>query len=178
MITELAPSSQIAIPSRWSVLTARATREEVLSEIDSLAAILVKGVAALQGLYLRICDTMRNHHVSNEDAREILSRHFPPPRVSELIKVANAPEEVYRRYRAGFFGFKAALAECRGYRILPEERLVHKRMRRAAERLINLAGSSPTTFTVHGWQVRIEPLPASGDNWRIPPVESESERGV
>ena len=130
---------ELEIPSRFGDIRQRTHGEAVL-EIDRLARILATGADALRGLYLKICDMIRSHELTDEEIRSVLGRHFPPPRVSEFVKIANAPPEVYRRYYAGFIGFRAALAECRGYRRHTTKELHRKKVRRAAERLITLLG--------------------------------------
>ena len=136
-------NSDEEIPGRWD-LTHR-SRSEALAEIDRCAGILARGVEALSGLYLRICDQIRDHHLTDDEIRQVLSPHFPAPRVSEFIRVANAPPETYRRYKAGLVGFRAVLQECRGYRILDDEHRKRKKIRRAAERLIGLLGHGEVT---------------------------------
>lgn len=130
------PPITLSIPSRWHF--AKLTHSEALSEVDRLAKILVKGADALCGLYMRICGTIREHRFTDTEIRHTLGKHFPPPRVSEFVKIANAPPEVYRRYEAGFIGFRSALAECRGYTIHSTDFLKSKKIRRTAERLVNL----------------------------------------
>lgn len=126
----------IRIPDRWMLEKC----SDPARELDRIAGLLVVGIGALGGLYLRMCDLVRNGILTESQSREILSRHFPPPRVSEILRVAGAPDEVYNRYRAGFFGFKAALRECRGYRVTPSRELRRRKLQRAAERLLELLG--------------------------------------
>lgn len=152
--TEAVSPTVLTIPSRWG--KGKFSHDEAIEEIDRLAKILVRGADALCGLYLRICDTIRESRLENEEIRSTLSKHFPPPRVSEFIKIANAPEDVYRRYRAGFIGFRAALSECRGYRINSSEFLQSKKIRRAARRLIDLIGHGEVT--VKGRRVSVTPM--------------------
>lgn len=127
----------ISIPSRWTFQ--HFTHIEALHEVDRLAGIVAAGVEALHGLYLRITDLIRENELTDEEVKQTLASHFPQPRISELIRVAHAPPEVYRRYACHFFGFKAALQECRGYRVNRTEILRRRQVRRAAERLVKLA---------------------------------------
>jgi hypothetical protein len=147
----LGGSTTIDIPSRWNFHNS--THAEAVAEVDRLSQILVRGAEALSGLYLRICDTIRDHKFTDDEIRRILGKHFPPPRVSEFVKIANAPPEVYRRYRGGFIGFRSALSECRGYQINTTEFLKSKKIRRTAERLINLMGDGEVT--VNGKRVTV-----------------------
>lgn len=128
----------VIVPSRWAIMPL--DHAGALRELDRLAGVLVEGAEALGGLYMRICDTMREHQLTDTEIRSVLERHFPPPRVSEFIRIARAPEEVYRRYRGGFVGFRAALAECRGYHVHGDGWLTQRKIRRAAERLVLLLG--------------------------------------
>ena len=133
-----AKSVTVTVPARWTV--SHQSRTDAIREVGDLAGIITTAADAVCGCYMRLCDVIRLHGLTDDEVRSAIGGRFPAPRVSELLRVANAPDETYRRYRAGFFGFKAALQECRGYRILPERRLVQKRIRRAAERLVRLAG--------------------------------------
>lgn len=153
---ELCQPAQLTIPGRWAINDTSADRESVLRQLDEMAGTLASGAEALCGLYMRMSDTVRDYGVPNDEARKILSRHFPPARVSEFLRVANAPPEIYRRYRAGFFGFKAALAECRGYRLTDDAHQKKKKMRYSATRLLKLAGYAPAEILVLGFKVTIE----------------------
>lgn len=126
------------LPCRWSHDIR--THEDALLDIDRCGRLLAEGVERLSGLYLRICDDIRNHGLTENEIRATLGKHFPPPRVSEFIRVANAAPETYRRYRFGLVGWKATLAECRGYKQTPTKELTRRRIRRCAERLVLLLG--------------------------------------
>lgn len=127
----------VRFPSRWQLDRGKGVAA-VRQEIADLAEIINRGTEAITGCYMRICDLIRSRGLTEAEVRDILSPHFPPPRISEILRVANAPEQVYLRYSTGFFGFKAALRVCRGYRVTPAARLLRVRARRAAERLILL----------------------------------------
>ena len=135
------------VPTRWDF--ARRTKPEAIAEIDRCAGILADGAERLCGLYLKICDMIRWQGLTPDEIREVLSKHFPSPRVSEFIRVSNAEPEVYRRYRCGIIGFRAVLDECRGYRIHDNKWRLHRKIRRAAERLIALLGSGELTVCGH-----------------------------
>lgn len=125
----------LTFPTRWVISGGQAEPEE---ELNRLCEILIKGADAIAGTYMRMCDLIRSSNVSDKRARGILSAYFPDSRVSEIIRVSRAPDEVYRRYTTGFFGFKAALREVRGYQITPTEELNRRKARRAAQRLTEL----------------------------------------
>lgn len=135
---ELAPGEIITFPSRWVIR--RAGNYEL--ELKQLAGIITRGAEAIAGVYMRMCDIVRQGSLTDSEVREILAPYFPQPRISELLRVSRAPEEVYKRYTAGFFGFKAALRECRGYQITGGPELLRRKIARAAERLILLTGGA------------------------------------
>lgn len=137
----------LEIPCRWDLR--RRNHDEAVQEIDRLAGILKRGAEALSGLYLRICDAIRWHELTDEEIRETLGKHFPASRVSEFLLVARAPDDVYHRYRAGFFGFKAALDQSRAYRVGSPEKLRTKQIRRAAERIVSLLGAGEIEVRGH-----------------------------
>lgn len=144
---ELGKSVVLEFPCRW-VTYQDIDRAKAVSEIDSLATVLVRGCEAVTGVYMRLCDLVRNGPLSDLEVRKILGAHFPRQRVSEIIRVSKAPEHIYNRYTAGFFGFKSALRECRAYTVTPNETLRRRQIRRAIGRLIALA-DAPAIFQ-HG----------------------------
>lgn len=131
--------------SRWDCR--KRSHSEAVQELGNLVRTLSIGAEQLTNLYMRICDLIRLHQLSDDEIRGITAPHFPAPRVSEFIKIANAPDEVYRRYRAGFIGFRAALNECRGYRLHTDDHLKRRKIRRAAQRLITLMGQGEVTVS-------------------------------
>ena len=141
------------LPRRWDL--EKRDRESAKREIARCAELLARGVDAVCNLYMRICDQIRDHELTDGEIRGLLSRHFPPPRVSEFIRVANAPRETYMRYRAGLVGFRAVLQECRGYHILAPEHIHKKKVRRAAERLLTLMGDR-REVEILGHRIRID----------------------
>jgi hypothetical protein len=147
----LGTETTLVVPARWSC--GRMTHAQAVAEVDNLARMLVNGIAALSGVYLRICDTIRQSGLTDDEIRDGLGKHFPPQRVSEFIRIARAPDEVYRRYRAGFVGFRATLSECRGYRLHSDDWLKRRKIRRTAERLIGLMGQG--SVEVCGRQVTV-----------------------
>lgn len=133
---DLAPPHNISLPSRWTI--GSNTHAENIAELGRLATVLAKAAEAISGVYMRMCDTIRNGGLDDWEVRQALKPHFSEARISELLRVARAPEEVYKRYSGGFFGFKAALRECRLYNITPGEELKRRAVRRAAHRLVSL----------------------------------------
>lgn len=150
-LVELEPEERISIPGRWAV----GNPADYRAELKRLAVVFAAGTQALGGLYMRICDTIRKSNLTDSEVRSVLESNLSAARVSELLRVAHAPEEVYIRYTTGFFGFKAALRECRGYVVTPSEELRRRKMRRTAERLIILAGGA-TQITIKTWTIIIQ----------------------
>jgi hypothetical protein len=151
---ELTEPLPLLVPGRWTV--GKLNYGQAVSELDRLAGILAHGVDQLHGLYMRMCDLIRDNNLSDDDVRLALCKHFSPPRVSEFLRVAHAPDAVYRRYHGGFVGFKAALRECRGYRVTPNEQLRRRKIQHAAQRLARLAGA--TTVCVSRWEVAVREI--------------------
>jgi len=135
---ELAEPVTIKFPSRWT--TSKVSNPKF--ELAKLAETLSQGCEAISGLYMRMCDLVRSSGLTDDEVRESLCRQFPDSRISEIIRVSRSPEEIYSRYHAGFFGFRAALKECRGYQVTSSAELHARKARRAAERLVLLLGDS------------------------------------
>lgn len=149
---ELADAVTITFPSQWAIVKLRDADAQI--EIKNMAKTIQRGTAAVVGLYMRMCQTIRQSTLSDAQVRDILSDHFNDQRISEILRVSRAPEQVYQKYTAGFFGFKAALRECRGYRIMETEDLHRRKLRRAARRLVELT-SEPMELEVQGRVVSI-----------------------
>lgn len=130
----------VGFPLRWTTGKSLPYAEAV-ADLDRLGRIIVKGTDAICGVYMRICDTVRTGRIPESEVRTILARYFPGPRISEILCVSRAPEEVYHKYTAGFFGFKSALKHCRLYNITPSEELKRRQAKRAANRLLMLLGA-------------------------------------
>ena len=127
----------LEVPARWTLFSG-VDVAEAKREIVRFAGIINRGTEAISGLYMRMVDMIRHYGLTDAEVNELLREHFPGPRISEILRVSRASDEVYNRYRTGFFGFKAALQECRGYAVTPSQELKRKKVRRAAERLIVL----------------------------------------
>ena len=107
---ELAPEKTLVIPARWSISDTKASRPAVLADVRKMGETLNRGAEAICGLYLRLCDTIRDHNLTRDEVRAALSKALPEPRISELLRVANAPDGVYMRYRVGLVGFQSGPA--------------------------------------------------------------------
>lgn len=142
----------LTFPQRWTVGCLDLGQSK--RELDRLSSICIRGADAVIGVYMRICDLIRSGPLTDDEARSILSNHFAQPRVSEILRVARAPDEIYSRYTAGFFGFKAAVRQCRAYNITPADELKRRQIRRAIGRLISLA-EGPAVFQHGGRTIEI-----------------------
>ena len=143
MSDELAPPIELTLPSRWTIKKSVSPQDE-LREIENLSRIITESASAVAGVYMRLCDTIRSSAVSEKDIRAPLEKHFPQSRVSELMRVARAPEDIYARYSAGFFGFKAALKHCRLYSVTPSVELKRRQLMRATHRILKLIEPNQT----------------------------------
>ena len=143
----------LTVPDRFR--QRRIDREQALREITVLGCLISRGTQAIGRCYLRITDTIREFELADGEVREALRGQFADSRISELLRVANSPNEVYNRWQAGFWGFKAALRECRYYNISPPARLIAKQKQRAAERLVKLA-TDGEEIRVKEWILRIQ----------------------
>lgn len=153
---ELAVAFSLEIPSRWALVDNKSMpRNQVIAYIEELASTTAKGVEALQGLYMRMCDTIRESRLTDEDATSALSKHFPEPRVMEILTVCHASEEVYTQYRSSFFSFRTRLKQCRLYHVTPTKQLKQRQIARASRRVVELLGE-PTKFSIDGWTIILE----------------------
>lgn len=146
----------LALPDRW--VTEKLSHTEALREVKNLGNVLNKATTAVGHCYMRLCDVIRDYKLTDDEVRVALKDSFPKQRISELLRVANAPGEIYARWHTGFFGFKAALRECRYYNITKTDVLLDRQKRRAAERLVKLAGAGEV-IEVCGHYVRIDLKP-------------------
>ena len=135
----------MSFPLRWTV--GRLDCGQSIRELERLSSLCVRGAEAVIGVYMRICDLIRSGSLGDEQARSILSARFSRQRVSEIMRVARAPDEIYSRYTAGFFGFKAAVRQCRAYNVTSTSELKRRQVRRTAQRLVSLVGG-PATIKV------------------------------
>lgn len=153
-MNESVPGYSVQFPSRWTVVKYENT-QQVKRELGKLAETVIAGTKAVVGVYMRMCDLVRSSGLTDQEVRDVLLPLFPPPRVSDILRVSRAPRDVYERYTAGFFSFKAAVERCRLYHITPTEELRSRKIRRAADRLVELMGG-PGEICVKDRRVRVE----------------------
>jgi hypothetical protein len=134
-LVELGEPVSITFPCRWTLGVVN-----TLEELESLAPTIVKGVDAISGVFMRLCDTIRKSELPDWKVRQYLGKHFLPPRVSEIMRVTRAPDDVYLKYSAGLFGFKAALKQCRSFHVTPTDELNRRKAKKTAQRLVELTG--------------------------------------
>jgi len=137
------------------VVPSRLPARSAVKELSLMADSLIRNCEAVAGLYRAMTDLIREAELTDEEVRGALDGKFPQPRISEILRVCRASDDVYHRYRAGFFGFKAALAETRGYTVTPSRELFRRKLRRTAERLVKLAGDDQTEIEILGRKVVI-----------------------
>lgn len=153
---ELSGPVTVVFPGQFHLTQGKPSREQVLEQIDSMAATLNKGATAVRGLYLRICQTIREHNISDEDARATLGRHMPEPRVSEMLRIARSDKDLWARFEAGIIGYRSALRGARYYSINTET-WKKRALRRTAQNFIKIAGKeSRLEFSCLGWKITAE----------------------
>jgi len=85
-----------------------ATREE--KEILQIGEAIITKTGEVAGLYLSLCLNIRKNHIAPAKVSELLkSLGFHRVRISEINKVANAPDDVFTNYQARAIGFNKAL---------------------------------------------------------------------
>lgn len=153
----LSPDVHLVLPSRWCVHEAGLPRPACMAELERLARCFEQGAEALEGLYLRLCDFIRFHQLQPDEAREALARAgMRKERVSEVLRVAAAPEDVYRDYEARLIGFRVALERSRLCRMVARSRVEwgKKKLARSGRNLLKLVRNmtaKPYQFRWRGW---------------------------
>ena len=104
----LAPHFTLKIPKAFIKNRERA---EILDQLEKMAGRVARNVEAMSGLYLRICEAIRETNIPVKDARAVLSKHFNKQKTSELLRISKTSKEEYLRYRTELFRSKAAVPE-------------------------------------------------------------------
>jgi len=134
-----APDTIIKVPSRWWLSERTDTHPDALARLGELGTIFQKGTEALGGLYLRICDHIRVYKITPDDARATLSKvGFRRQRISEVLRVASAPANIYNEYKARLTSFRIALTKTRMYYMVAKNkpRYRQRQLQRAGIRLV------------------------------------------
>lgn len=158
---ELASPITLTLPTRWYLPEKGMTRASAIVQLRELGEQFVKGSQALGGLYLRITDHVRHHELDPEEVRPVLRQAgFPVARISEVLRVAGAPEPIYAEYSTSRIGFRVALAKTRLYHLAQGTRLPYKRRqaRRMSARLIRQVmaiGVEAWRDRLKGWRLQV-----------------------
>jgi len=95
------------------------TAEETLEikhnkELMLLANAIIEAHGFLGTKYFDLCNYIRTHQIAPRQVSELLYKmSFTKSRISEINKVANAPDKVWNEYSAKLIGFTKALATTR-----------------------------------------------------------------
>ena len=158
--SNLSSPTTIHFPARFRLYHRNATRVQLLGELSKMGATFSRGAEAMRGLYYQIADMIRRHDFSDSEVREALKQHFPEQRISELLRVARAPQEVFNKYELKLIGFRAALKEAREFTLPKTEARTKRQLRRSAERLVAFvrkSGQSVVSIYVAGCSVEVKP---------------------
>jgi len=132
---------EFALPGRWLTPVKGQARAESLEQLKELGRLFLKSACAVSGLYLRICSHIRAYELDVDEVSEALKEAgFPPPRVSEIRRVAFAPEWLYREFMADAVGFRVALRKTRMYYAVrrTDKSVRRRKLRRALARVSRL----------------------------------------
>jgi hypothetical protein len=150
----------IVFPATYRLIKKNSTRTDILAELAAMGNTFASGCKAVRGLYFQITDLIREQDFTDMEVRQSLSKSFSEPRIAELLKVARAPDEIYKRYALRQIGFGAALREARSFTIVKTERWKNRKLRRSAERLVAMcreAGQNVVSIYVAGCRVDVKP---------------------
>lgn len=138
IMKDLAPEIELSIPSLHWLPEASDSHADVLDRLARLGTIFKTGSEALGGLYLRICEHIRHYRITPEEARVTLCNcGFSKVRVSEVLRVAYCPPNLYNEFRARVIGFRVCLKKTRLYYMAGRHKTRYKRrqLQRAGVRL-------------------------------------------
>ncbi|MCZ7640564.1 MAG: hypothetical protein M5U12_33605 [Verrucomicrobia bacterium] len=155
------PSGTVTLPvNRFCAVPAgRLSHSEALAKVREVAGLFERGGEAVTGLYLGLCDLIRTHELEAAEVRPVLlAAGWSKSRASEVLRVAGAPESVWREYSARLVGFKVALQRTRLYRMVGRgsQRYRERMARRAGVRLVQRLDGLP----VVEWQLEF-------GRWRV-----------
>lgn len=131
----------LTLPGRYFHRARGQSREKSLLELRELGELFIKSAVAVTDLYLRICLHIRSYDLDRDEVTPVLKQcGFPASRISELCRVAFAPENIFREFSATHIGFRVALLKTRMYYdVRRRDRKVKRRkVRRASARLLKL----------------------------------------
>jgi len=140
-IIERAAPVELKIPGRWFSHVRGQAREVSIEQLRELGRLFLHSAITVGNLYLRICDHIRVYDLDPDEVTAALREAgFPPSRISEIRRVAFAPENLYREWMAEGLGFRVALTKSRLYYDVRrgEKRVKRRKLRRASARVIRL----------------------------------------
>jgi len=111
-------TTKLAVQAVLNANPARTHSPEQQAHIEFLADIgakIVLGSAAVGEMYFQAAEYMRKHSLAKElvfDTWKELG--FVKTRISEIYRIANSPNDIWREYEAKRLGFKQALNLTRG----------------------------------------------------------------
>ncbi len=158
----------LQIPGRWFQLNRELPHEIAVKQLFELGEMFMRGAMAVGNLYMRICDHIRMYEIDPLEVSQALTKAgFPDSRISEIKRVAYAPQDVYLEYSAGQYGFRVALAKSRLFYAAQRTKAHAKRrqLRKAAGRLIKLAsamhsGPDGWEYELGGYRLVVRPKEA------------------
>jgi len=140
-VVELTPAVVLSIPGRHFHHARGQARDVSIEQLRELGRLFLKSALTVGDLYLRLCDHIRVYDLDpDEVAVALRDAGFPPPRISEIRRVAFAPANIYREFMTKGIGFRVALTKTRLYYEVRRRDLRTKRrkLRRASARVIGL----------------------------------------
>jgi len=138
---ELAKPVELTLPTRWFRPSRQQSREASIEQLRDLGRLFIRSALAVGDLYLRICDHIRAYDLDPDEVTQALrDASFPPSRISEIRRVAFAPENLYREFMSKGLGFRVALEKTRMYYAARrgERRGKRRKLRRASMRVVEL----------------------------------------
>jgi len=138
---ELVPPVTLTLPGRHWVPARGQSRDESIAQLRELGELLIRGAVAVTDLYLRICTHIRAHDLDPDEVTQALRQAgFSAPRISELRRVAFAPEHIFKEFAATHIGFRVVLAKTRMYEQVRRSdiRVKRRKLRRASARVLRL----------------------------------------
>jgi len=137
----MSPPVELKLPGRWFQRSRSQSRETSIEQLRDLGRLFIRSALAVGDLYLRICDHIRAYDLDpDEVAQALRDASFPPSRISEIRRVAFAPDNLYREFMAQGLGFRVALEKTRMYYAVRrgERRSKRRKLRRASMRVLEL----------------------------------------
>ena len=132
---------ELQIPGRWFQHVRGQARDVSIEQLRELGRLFLHSAVTVGNLYLRICDHIRAYDLDpDEVAAALRDAGFAASRISEIRRVAFAPENLYREFMTQGLGFRVALTKTRLYYDVRsrDRRTKRRKLRRASARVIRL----------------------------------------